>query len=82
MESLIVNCVPVYINDNVSRYYEEILPYDQYEVRLPPVRFPAGGSHRVAGGARAQPSPALPPAAAAAGSSLEPPHAVSPPRFH
>lgn len=51
---MINNCVPLYINDNVSRFYDEYLPYDQFEARcagffpvcqeeLPRAKLGAGG---------------------------------------
>lgn len=33
IEALTSNCVPLHIDDNVSRYFEELLPYDTFEVR-------------------------------------------------
>lgn len=38
IESLTINCVPLYMNDNVSRYFEEYLPYDAFEIVLPEAR--------------------------------------------
>lgn len=34
------NCVPVYVNDNVTRYFDEVLSYDLFEVTLPEDRIP------------------------------------------
>lgn len=40
LESIIFNCIPLYVNDNVSRYYEEVLSFDEFEVALPEGRIP------------------------------------------
>lgn len=33
LEALITNCIPLHIQDNVSRYFDELLPYETFSVR-------------------------------------------------
>lgn len=40
LESITENCIPLYINDNVTRYLDEVLAYDTFEVTLPEDRIP------------------------------------------
>lgn len=40
LEALAHNCVPLYVNDNVTRFYDEALSFPEFEVELPEDEIP------------------------------------------